>query len=105
MDKKLKRKWVDALRSGKYKQGLAQLRTTLNAFCCLGVLCDVQGRKWRKNINGEYVIGSGEQEDQDGEVNAKLHADVGGYQRAKKLMSMNDGFSFKEIADYIEESL
>lgn len=46
MDPKLKRRWVRALRSRKYKQGREQLRDG-NKFCCLGVLCDlVPGRKW-----------------------------------------------------------
>jgi hypothetical protein len=33
--------WTDALRSGKYKQGMGRLRTANNTFCCLGVLCDL----------------------------------------------------------------
>lgn len=37
------KRWVKALRSGKYKQGQQRLKT-LNGvpkFCCLGVLCDL----------------------------------------------------------------
>ena len=38
--------WVAALRSGKYKQGRKQLFSPMNdSYCCLGVLCDVQGRR------------------------------------------------------------
>lgn len=37
----LARRWVEALRSGKYKQGRGVLRTSNNSFCCLGVLADV----------------------------------------------------------------
>lgn len=36
--------WVDALRSGGYKQGQKALHTTINKedrFCCLGVACDL----------------------------------------------------------------
>lgn len=34
------KKWVAALRSGKYKQGKGALhQKTGNKFCCLGVLC------------------------------------------------------------------
>lgn len=33
-------KWVDALRSGKYKQGRAYLKYG-NGYCCLGVACDI----------------------------------------------------------------
>lgn len=33
--------WVDALRSGKYDQGISVLRDKDNKFCCLGVLCEL----------------------------------------------------------------
>lgn len=33
-------KWVEALRSGEYKQGKNRLRSNDDEFCCLGVLCD-----------------------------------------------------------------
>ena len=36
----VKNKWVEALRSGKYKQGRGQLNSE-NRYCCLGVLCEV----------------------------------------------------------------
>lgn len=41
MNPKVKRAWVAALRSGKYKQGKYFLRRPDNAFCCLGVLCNL----------------------------------------------------------------
>jgi hypothetical protein len=38
-------KWVQALRSGTYKQGYGMMRYTYpgrrTVFCCLGVLCEV----------------------------------------------------------------
>lgn len=37
---KYAKKWIKALRSGKYKQARGQLRVG-NAFCCLGVACDI----------------------------------------------------------------
>ncbi len=38
----IKDKWVEALESGKYKQGYVQLHNkTDNTFCCIGVLGDV----------------------------------------------------------------
>jgi hypothetical protein len=42
VDAELKTKWVEALRSGRYKQGRGCLRSGDN-YCCLGVLCDVSG--------------------------------------------------------------
>ena len=40
MDPAVKQMWIDALRSGKYKQGTGHLRVG-DQYCCLGVLCDL----------------------------------------------------------------
>ncbi|WP_086846945.1 hypothetical protein [Amycolatopsis kentuckyensis] len=40
MNPGIKRRWVEALRSGDYRQGTGQLSRD-DKFCCLGVLCDV----------------------------------------------------------------
>ena len=40
MKQKIARIWVDALRSGEYKQVGGRLKT-LEGYCCLGVLCDL----------------------------------------------------------------
>lgn len=40
----VKKAWVAALRSGKYKQGRGKLRTADNKFCCLGVLCNLHAQ-------------------------------------------------------------
>lgn len=40
MKKKIAERWVEALRSGKYKQGKHALRSG-DKFCCLGVLCNL----------------------------------------------------------------
>lgn len=37
----VKKKWTEALRSGKYDQGVGQLRDKHDNYCCLGVLCQV----------------------------------------------------------------
>lgn len=36
------RRWVEALRSGEYKQGKHALHPK-DTFCCLGVACDISG--------------------------------------------------------------
>lgn len=46
----IQKKWVRALRSGKYKQGDGQLVTTDDegkpvSYCCLGVLCDIAAKE------------------------------------------------------------
>lgn len=40
----IKALWLEALRSGKYKQGQDQLRDRGNNFCCLGVLCNLHAQ-------------------------------------------------------------
>lgn len=48
------KKWVDALRSGKYEQGYGALRGRDGVgFCCLAVACDVSGvGEWRHGDDG-----------------------------------------------------
>lgn len=117
MNKELKQQWIEALRSGKYKQGKGVLRTFSDHFCCLGVLCDVlDDSKWRDvqtvetNINGHetevvariYGEGEGESSSTSLPVNlrerAGLHvADI------STLIAMNDGGDgFDLIAKHIE---
>lgn len=35
------KKWVDALRSGEFKQGIGMLKTPGGYYCCLGVACEL----------------------------------------------------------------
>ena len=52
MKKSIMKKWVAALRSGKYTQARGQLRKT-EGFCCLGVLCDLRPQtRWTKRLGG-----------------------------------------------------
>lgn len=40
--KEIKAKWLEALKSGKYKQGFSELYTeTDNSYCCIGVLAKI----------------------------------------------------------------
>lgn len=53
MKKTIAEKWVQALRSGKYKQGREVLHNNedgKDTYCCLGVLCDLyqQDRRSKK---------------------------------------------------------
>lgn len=43
MTKKLMKVWVEALRSGKYKQGKGFLRDNRDNYCCLGVFLEATG--------------------------------------------------------------
>jgi len=45
MNQDIKDKWINALRSGEYKQGTGTLKNSNDAFCCLGVLCDLHAKE------------------------------------------------------------
>lgn len=45
--------WVAALRSGKYKQTIGNLRDT-RGFCCLGVACDIAGLEAVPSADGSW---------------------------------------------------
>jgi hypothetical protein len=123
----LKKKWVAALRSGKYKQGHGALRikgAKKDAFCCLGVLADVAGCKW-----DSAIIEAAKATDVSPEVTRgkKLRGIAGacgvlpdkiakrfgidgdlpsGDNLQSELSSRNDhGYNFEQIATWIEKSL
>lgn len=67
------KEWVEALRSGNYKQGAGFLCKD-GKYCCLGVLCHIQGRLI---ANKECVIPHvlWDQKDQIAHVNASFLSD------------------------------
>lgn len=104
MNKEIKKKWIEALRSGRYKQGQARLRSVNDEFCCLGVLLDVLGEgKWEESNYGKYY----EINLQDHVLDLVVREKVGlKDDDHRTLMVKNDrGYSFNEIADWIEKNL
>lgn len=96
MDAQLKAKWVEALRSGKYLQTQGILRNG-EYFCCLGVLCDIQGADFEKIKNSYGTLSLTF-------TPPELLGSLGS--KAEVLAKMNDsGSSFTEIADYIEANV
>lgn len=116
------KKWVAALRSGEYKQGVRRLHTTNSEdkFCCLGVACDL----YQKEVGGLIVEVMGVQEDRQRPVAydnniGSLPPRVQNWLGIKgsygdpysgvivnedSLSGLNDkGMSFDEIADVIEQ--
>ena len=119
------KKWVEVLRSGKYKQGQYYLKKG-DEFCCLGVACEIYGEEngvnWSYDGKPQIYRFLGE----NGELpnalvdwlgmNSKtglielessirvfgsVHKD---WDSSISLASLNDEEkSFKEIADIIEE--
>ena len=114
MDKKLKAKWIKALKSGKYKKGDGALKKKVErryTYCCLGVLCDiVNPNRWRKgdaknNWDVNYKFESGEQDsgvipDKDlDKLKIKYHD-------MRELIQINDCcIDFKDVITYIKTNL
>ena len=113
MNPQIKQKWVDALRSGDYKQTQNRLHNEYG-FCCLGVLCDLYGKEnnveWEPSIyyNNDYefqhmvtVLPLSVME-WAGVEEVNPYVNGGPF----TLAELNDqGSTFNEIADVIEEHL
>jgi hypothetical protein len=100
MNQEIKQKWVEALRSGKYKQGHGTLKR-YGKYCCLGVLCSVvKTKNW---VGGKFL---------PDHVQEKAGLTVA-YPTVRtrdginqSLANLNDiGMPFSEIADLIEAQL
>lgn len=110
MDAKIRREWVEALRSGKYKQTRGRLRKDATHFCCLGVLCDIVAPgQWKRDL-GEWKF----QDRNNSPFPASLELPSVPFRKrvkltldaANKLAEMNDtGKRFSTIANYIEKNL
>jgi hypothetical protein len=108
LDKKVKHKWLKALRSGKYEQGQFYLKRN-DRFCCLGVLCDtVKPNKWEKSEGiGRpelHELGGGGVSTLSKDFMKKINLPISAL---NKLITMNDVQvkSFEEIASYISRNL
>jgi len=122
MNPRIKQRWLEALRSGEYKQTTGNLRD-INGFCCLGVLCDLQAQErstnWVQRINsyelyGEYQMlplsvqeWAGLDNDIGGMVDFEYEKDGVMYVKSESLPEINDTWNknFNEIADLIETQL
>lgn len=115
----VKKQWLEALRSGKYIQGKGELRSMDNRFCCLGVLCDLHSKEfkieWKPPATNDSVGyrygGSAGVQPPDvtqwammGAEDAVPRVIIDGLNR--RLDGHNDdGYTFEEIANAIEEQL
>lgn len=123
MNPEIKTKWVEALRSGEYKQGVGWLKTADGKMCCLGVLVELQHPDmWVPNPNDSDVesfrfdtsanslpmwfrkeVGL----DDRFEVRVDRIETVGMVDVQDALIELNDetNMGFLGIADWIEETL
>jgi hypothetical protein len=117
----LRKKWIAALRSGRYEQGQVYLKSKIG-YCCLGVAAEVVGEEFQQmSFEPEewYLI------DDDGLAEYSLlpyrvtkayglRGSIGNFLESvdlgrsdsitDSLADMNDrGFTFSEIANFIEQ--
>ena len=99
--------WVDALRSGDYKQTQSKLRKG-NSFCCLGVLCNLHALAHleiaaHQKLKHEYM-GQDQELPDKVRIWAGLQGSIGEIEGQLSLAEKNDGgCGFREIADLIEK--
>ncbi len=110
MNKEVKDKWIEALESGKYKQGQENLRKG-DKYCCLGVLCDIiDTSKWYSyDFEGLYEYTYNNVEASYGTTlpyNLRIKLEITPEQQSE-LIQLNDAedYDFPAIADWIKENL
>lgn len=96
MKKGYMKKWVKALRSGKYKQGRSFLKREDGTYCCLGVLTEVCGEPL--SPSREAVLKEGTM------VKSGIKTAHGRVEGYTALDHQNDTQkkTFSQIADFIE---
>jgi hypothetical protein len=109
MNASIKQSWIQALRSGEYQQGRESLCNN-GKFCCLGVLTNLYiqetNQKWHHDVGGCYSF-----ETEGGILPLSVQQWAGldapnPYLAGHYVSSWNDeGASFEELADLIEEHL
>jgi hypothetical protein len=111
MDNTLKTKWTAALRSGDYSQTSGLLtRLDLNGnvigHCCLGVLCEIAGLE-SESRDGYRRYNYGDS-DSAGTIPFDFSSSIGidsSDETVLIAMNDNDGYTFLQIADWIEQNL
>jgi len=119
MNPEIKQAWVAALRSGEYKQGVGQLNEN-GDMCCLGVLCDLHSKATGNQWEGDYGVKLYGQHDclppscvvqwaglKEESPYVKIQVSENPEDTmTQPLSELNDnGSTFEEIADLIEEQL
>ena len=130
MNPEVKKKWIDALRSGWYDQGSEKLRSD-QGYCCLGVLCDLytqetkmvgwefRGYDENEHLPQDYWYFDGESEFLPESVkewagfnvnNPSVRVDVtdnddeDNWFYTDEIANLNDsGYTFNELSELIEQ--
>ena len=111
VEHKLLRKWIKALKSGKYTQTKLRLKSE-SGYCCLGVLCDLIGdREWK---GGKYRLKDGKFEQiysygtgSNAYLPRRFQKELGINRREQEeLSNINDNSNdFKKVIEKLNEYL
>ena len=93
INKKIKQRWLKALRSGKYSQGFGELQSGLRRYCVLGLVRQVMNPLDEDSLEDENGMLTDEQRNRAGLSISEC----------KLLSELNDTetHSFDDLADYI----
>lgn len=108
LPKRFKAKWLEALRSGKFKQGKHKIHDReKDLYCCIGVACRLEHP--RKDFGPGGLISTSDTKNKVPEIlKGLINKDKEAYNPiVDKLTLMNDegGKSFVQIANWIEKNL
>ena len=126
MEKELKEKWIEALRSDVYEQGRENLKSEYHngsEYCCLGVLLEIDPRFTYHdgfettdpqvlsfyNVNYDSNLSTGDvleiREEEFPDWLKAFYGMPGDIHDTLVDMNDNQGCPFSEIANYVEKSL
>ncbi len=94
----LKEKWVKALRSKKFEQGVGRFNFNNSTFCVLGVFCEVAGFPKIQRLTGDFAY----------YIKGRLcEGFIPEFDASRELINLNDQIrsSFIDLADYIEQNI
>lgn len=100
MNKKWKKKWLQALRSGQFQQGSGLLKNG-NNYCCLGILRRVMNPQDSSSCTDDRVMAKNQL------LTAAHESKAGITWKIQVSLSKknDDGHSFVQIANWIEKNL
>lgn len=106
--KENRREWVEALRSGDYKQGQGNLfasKDDREEYCCLGVACSILGYKKQDIVNRSFLDSPYIENYEDSSKFVEKPSEKFGLRQfqIEALAHLNDnGVPFTDIAEVIE---
>lgn len=113
MKAEIKQKWIEALRSRKFKQTREALKKDLDGgkvgHCCLGVLHEITDGPWHRSSNWmrEYETGAKQNKSSSDVYLKGKYAHGLTHPQCEQLAVLNDekGWKFYQIANWIEKNI